>query len=64
MPAPLPTGEILFEFRRVGNVVKVSAIHVDSDTEISLVGSPAAGEAVLKMAAMRKLAYVLAQRRG
>lgn len=62
-PAP-PTGEIIFEFRRVGNVVKVSALHVASDTEVCLVGAPTAGEAALRMAAMRKLAYVMAQRRG
>lgn len=59
-----PTGEILFEFRRVGNVVKVSALHVATDTEVSLVGDPAAGEHGLKMAAIRKLTYVLAQRKG
>ena len=57
-----PLGEILFEFRRVGNVVKVTAIHVASDTEVCLVGAPAAGEYGLKLAAMNKLAYVLARR--
>jgi hypothetical protein len=57
-------GEILFEFRQVGNVVKVSAIHVDTDTEVCLVGPPAAGEHGLKMAAIRKLIYVLGRREG
>lgn len=57
-------GEILFEFRRIGNVVKVSALHVDTDTEVCLVGSPAAGEHGLKMAAIRKLIYVLDKRQG
>ena len=57
-------GEVLFEFRQVGNVVKVSAVHVATDTEVSLVGAPAAGEAGLKMAAIRKLIYVLNQRQG
>jgi hypothetical protein len=57
-----PPGEILFEFRRVSNVVKVSAIHVDTDTEVCLVGAPAAGEYALKMAAIRKLIYVMAKR--
>jgi hypothetical protein len=60
----VPLGEVLFEFRQVGNVVKVSAIHVNSGVEISLVGAPAAGEHALKMAAIRKLTYVLAQRAG
>jgi hypothetical protein len=57
-------GEVLFEFRRVGNVVKVSAIHVASDTEVCLVGAPAAGEHALKMAAVNKLIYVLGKRGG
>lgn len=57
-------GEVLFEFRRVGAVVKVSAIHVRTDTEVCLVGAPAAGETALKMAAIRKLIYVLGQRQG
>jgi hypothetical protein len=57
----MPTGEVLFEFKRIGNIMKVSAIHVDTNTEVSLAGPPAAGEHGLKMAAMRKLAYVLAK---
>jgi hypothetical protein len=59
---PVALGEVLFEFRRLGNVVKVSAIHVDTDTEVSIVGPPAAGEHTLKQAAISKLRYVLAQR--
>ena len=56
-----PLGEVIFEFRQIGNVVKVSAIHVATGVEISIVGAPAAGEYALKMAAMRRLTYVLAQ---
>ena len=56
-------GEVLFEFRRIGNAVKVSAIEPVTNTEISIVGSAAAGEHALKMAAIRKLQYVL-NRRG
>ncbi len=59
---PPPLGEVLFEFRQVGNSVKVSAVHVATDTEISLVGPAAAGQYALRMAATRKLAYVLAAR--
>jgi hypothetical protein len=62
MRPEVPIGEVLFEFQRVGNAVKVSAIHVDTDTEISLIGPPAAGEYGLKMAALRKLMYVLNKR--
>lgn len=57
-------GEVLFEFRRVGNVVKVTAVHVATDTEISIVGDPAYGDHGLKLAALRKLNYVLAQRQA
>lgn len=55
-------GEVLFEFRQIGNVVKVSAIHVDTNTEVCLVGAPAVGEYALKKAAIRKLVYVLGKR--
>ncbi len=56
--------EVLFEMRRIGNSVRVSAIHVASDTEVVLVGPPGAGEHGLKMAALRKLTYVMGQKRG
>jgi hypothetical protein len=53
-------GEVLFEFRQIGASVKVSAIHVATDTEVSLVGAASAGEYALRMAAIRKLIHVLA----
>jgi hypothetical protein len=62
MRPEVPIGEVLFEFHRVGNVVKVSALHVDTDTEISLAGPSSAGVHGLKMAAIRKLIYVLNKR--
>lgn len=55
---------ILFEFRQVGNAVKVTAVHPPSLTEVSIVGSASAGEAMLKRVALRKLEYVLARGRG
>jgi hypothetical protein len=55
-------GEVIFEFRQIGASVKVSAIHVATDTEVSLVGAATAGEYALRMAATRKLIYVLAAR--
>ncbi|QUD86718.1 DUF6898 family protein [Phenylobacterium montanum] len=61
---PPPTGEILFELRPIGRSVKVSAIHVDTGTEVSLAGPISAGEHVLKQMALNKLAYVLASRKG
>jgi hypothetical protein len=59
---PESLGEVLFEFRRIGASVKVSAVHVATDTEVSLVGPAAGGDYPLRMAALRKLAYVLAAR--
>jgi phage head maturation protease len=54
--------EVLFEFTRIGNTVKVSALDTLTLVEVSVVGSPAAGEAQLKAAALRKLEYVLAKK--
>ncbi|MTJ82407.1 MAG: hypothetical protein F8N37_15555 [Telmatospirillum sp.] len=56
-------GEVIFEFRRIGNSVKVSAVDPVSNTEVSIVGPATAGEHALKMAALRKLNFVL-NRRG
>lgn len=57
-------GEVLFEFRRVGAVVRVTAIHVATGTEIVMVGAASAGDYALKTAAIRKLVYVMGQRAG
>jgi len=55
--------EVIFEFVRVGNAVKVSAVDAATGTEVSIVGDPAAGEPELKRLAERKLNYVLARRK-
>jgi len=57
-------GEVLFEFRRVGAMVRVTAIHAATGTEIVLAGAASAGDYALKLAAMRKLVYVLEKREG
>lgn len=57
------SGEVLFEFRRIGNVVKVTAFHTDTLTEISVMGPANAPEAHLKMVAIRRLEYVLAKKK-
>ena len=56
-------GEVLIEFRRVGKAIQVNAIDPETAIEVSLVGDPKAGREVLKRAAVRKLAYVIAKRR-
>ena len=57
-------GEVLFELRRVGGTVRVTAIHGATGTEIVMVGAASAGDYALKLAAMRKLAFVMSQRGG
>jgi len=54
--------EVFFELRRIGNSVKVTAIDGATGVEVSTLGPVAAGEHGLKMAALRKLDYVLAER--
>ena len=51
--------EVILEFHHVGSYVKVSAVDTVSLTEVSIVGDPAAGEAALRRAALRKLDYVM-----
>jgi Domain of unknown function (DUF6898) len=56
--------EVIIEFHQVGAYVKVSAIDPKSLTEVSIVGDPNVGEAMLKRAAIRKLNYVMARNAG
>ena len=54
--------EVIFEFLRVGGVVKVTAVDAATGTEATIVGDPGAGEAALKRLAKQKLDYVMAKR--
>ena len=61
----MPMGrDVIFEFYRVGNSVKVSAVDTETLTEVSVVGPATASEATLKLNALRKLEFVLAKRAG
>jgi hypothetical protein len=51
--------EILIEMYQVGNSVKVTAVDTRTGTEATIVGSPSAGEEMLKRNAVNKLRYVL-----
>lgn len=51
--------EVLFEFIRIGNSVKVTAFDTKTLTEISIVGHPGASQEQLKTLALRRLQYVL-----
>ena len=53
---------VIIEYIPVGKYVKVSAIDPKTRVEVSIVGDPKQGEAVLKRTAVRKLHYVLQKR--
>ena len=52
------------ECETIGNSVKVTAIDPATGIEVSIVGSPTAGEDVLKRNAVNKLNYVLRKGSG
>jgi hypothetical protein len=54
----------LFEFRRVGNVVRVSAIDPVTGTEVTMVAAPGHSEYMIKRIAARKLAYVIDKKKN
>lgn len=51
--------EILFEFIRRGNVVKVTAIEPETQTEAAVVVPAGLSEDEMKLQAMKRLNYVL-----
>lgn len=56
--------EVLFEFIRIGNSVKVSAFDIQTLTEVSIVGHCRASTERLKRLALQRLDYVLAKNRA
>ena len=54
--------EVLIEIYQVGNSVKVSAVDPETGVEVSIVGSPTAGEKIFKRTAINKLNFVLRKR--
>ena len=55
--------EILYEFHRVGNFVKVSAIDAETGVEASIQGPATASETLLRINAARRLEFVM-RRKG
>lgn len=55
-------GEVIFEFLPLGVSIKVSAIHVASGTEVSIIGPERASRSALERNAVAKLRYVLNKR--
>lgn len=56
--------EVLFEFRRVGNSVRVTAIDPITATEITMVAPTKGNQNEIKKIAARKLAYVMAKKKA
>jgi hypothetical protein len=56
--------EVLFEFSRLGNFMRVTAVHVATNTEVVIAGPATAPQAALQNTALQKLRYVLAKKKG
>ncbi len=56
--------DIIIEFHRIGNSVKVSAMDPATLTEVTIVGPANAGEETLKRNVLRKLEFVLAKEKA
>ena len=55
-------GEVYIEHQRFGSLVKVSAIHAATATEVSIQGPASASKTELETLAINKLKYVLAKK--
>ena len=55
----LPGREVIFEFRPLGNAMRVSAMDTATMTEIVIQCPAGAGEGVFKNNALKRLEYVL-----
>ena len=54
-----PQREVMLEFRRVGNVMKATAIDPLTLTEVSVAGPASGSQEMLRRTVLAKLAYVL-----
>ena len=56
--------QIIIEFRRIGNSVRVAAVDTETGREAVIVGPASAGEAVLSRVARQKLLRLLEAESG
>jgi len=56
-------GEVWFEVKRVGNIMRVTAIDPRTGTEVITIADPKRGDHAIKLLAARKLAYVIEKNR-
>ncbi len=64
LPEDFDEGEVLLEFTRIGNSVKVAAVDPVTTVEVSIVGPASAPRLQLERAAVRKLGYILGKQKG
>ncbi len=57
-------GEVFFEFRPIGNYMRVDAIHARTGTETYVLGPLNTPSSTLQMVALRKLKTVLDRKSG
>ena len=57
-------GDIIIEYRQLGNSVRVSAMDTKTLTEVTIVGPADAGEETLKRNVLKKLEYVMAKKQS
>ena len=62
-PEPI-LDEVLLEFTRIGNAIKVCAVDPRTRTEVVIQGPATAGEAELRRTAINKLRYVMRRDRA
>ena len=65
-PGQLPgqLKEVLFEFQRHGNIMRVVAIDPVTRVEVTMIADPRHSQESIKKLAARKLAYVLAKKQA
>ncbi len=63
-PEDIRLREVLFEFKQVGNVMRVTSIDPVTGIEVVTVGDPAVDRRTLENIAIRRLKYVIAKHRN
>lgn len=57
-------GEVIVEFKRVGNIIKVIAFDAETMTEVSMMAPVGTSEQILHANIMQKLRYVLEKKKS
>lgn len=60
----MPEQDVLLEFRRIGKLVKVTAVDPVTLTEVTIQGPASASREMLRRTVIAKLNYVLARKGG